>query len=484
MALKLPFIGGRKTVKPTKTLGHTGTSVYGGYLTTNEDNAALVGTARYTTYSDILANTSIVAAGTRYFLNLVSKAGWHVDPAHEEGEEPSDKAKEIAEAVETAMHDMETPWHRVVRRAAMYRFYGFSVQEWTAKEDKENGVINYLDIAPRPQVTIEQWDVDASGKVEGMIQQSPQTFNKIYLPRRKVIYVVDDSLSDNPEGLGLFRHIVESSRRLRRFEQLEGYGFENDLRGIPVGRAPFTLLQELVDQGKLSPSQKASIEKPLQDFIQSHIKSPALGLLLDSMVYTSEDDAASPSNVKQWDMELLKAGNTSQDAVARSIERLNREIARTLGVEQLLLGDGSTGSYALSRDKTQAFATIVDSSLQELAQTFDKDFIEPLFLLNGWDETLKPTIRTKSINLRDILQVTQALKDMASAGNTMAADDPAIIEVRDLLGLSRPEKIVIDEEEPLMEEQEEQERELPPAEGGRAKEQPEGTHQLEEERKR
>jgi len=480
MALKIPFFKRKKLPDPTRTLGHTGTSVYGGYLTTNEENAALVGTARYKVYGDILANTTIVSAGTRYFLNLVSKAGWHVDPAHEEGEEPSDRAKEIAEAVEAAMHDMKTPWHRVVRRAAMYRFYGFSVQEWTAKVSKDEGVINYLDIAPRPQITIEQWDVDYSGEVLGMIQQSPQTFDKIYLPRAKVLYVVDDSLSDNPEGLGLFRNIVESSRRLRRYQQLEGYGFENDLRGIPVGRAPFTLLQELVDQGKLSSGQKTDIEKPLQDFIQSHIKSPALGLLLDSMVYTSEDDAASPSNVKQWDMELLKAGNTSQDAVARSIERLNREIARTLGVEQLLLGDGASGSYALSRDKTQAFAAIVDSSLQELAETFDKDFIEPLFLLNGWDEDLKPTIRTKSINLRDILQVTQALKDMAASGSIMQPDDPAIIEVRDLLGLSRPETITMTEDVVLMEEEEF----TPPAEGGRAKEQPEGTHQTEEDRKR
>jgi len=55
------------------------------------------------------------------------------------------------------MYDMERPWHRVVRRAAMYRVYGYSWQEWIAKK-RDDGVIGYLDIEPRTQSTITRWE--------------------------------------------------------------------------------------------------------------------------------------------------------------------------------------------------------------------------------------------------------------------------------------------------------------------------------------
>ena len=94
------------------------------------------------------------------------------------------------------------------------------------------------------------------------------------------MYLVDDSLNDSPEGLGLFRHLVDPNKRLKRYEQLEGYGFETDLRGIPVGRAPFSALAQMVTSGEITDEDRAKIEEPMREFIRSHIKNPALGILL------------------------------------------------------------------------------------------------------------------------------------------------------------------------------------------------------------
>jgi hypothetical protein len=130
--------------------------------------------------------------------------------------------------------------------------------------------------------------------------------------------------------------------------------------------------------------------------------------------------------------------------MAMAIERLNREMARVLGVEHLLLGSDSAGSFALSKDKTQSFGLIVASTLQEIKETFQSDFLVPLFELNGWDFDLMPTFKVEQIQYRDIEQVTTALRDMATAGATLMPDDPAINEVRDLLGLSHaPEMEVL-----------------------------------------
>jgi len=425
-----------RNVPPSKTVGAAGTAIYGGYIQSREKDASLDGVLRYATYSDIIANTSIVAAGVRFFLNLVSKADWMVQPAEVEAGQQK-QAEEIAELVEEMLYDMTTPWHRIIRRAAMYRMYGFSLQEWTAKR-REDGSIGFLDIEPRAQVTIERWDTDYHGRVYGAVQRAPQDSKDIYLPIKKCLYMVDDSLNDSPEGLGLFRHLVKTSKALTRFEQLEGFGFETDLRGIPVGRGPFKLLQDMVDNGDITDAERLAIIAPLTDFTQNHVKRPDLALLLDSMTYESTDESSTPSNVKQWDAELLKGGNTSADAVAKAITRKNRELARVLNVEHLMLGEGTKGSAALSKDKSQSFAMMVDGTLDETVETVERDVLVPLFMLNGWDMALLPTLKTEAIQHREVTEVTGALADMAQAGAVLEPDDPAINEVRDLLGLSIP----------------------------------------------
>lgn len=425
------FTGSGKTLNPTQTKGAPGNPVIGGYIMTDERNAKLKGTAKYKTYSDLLANVSIVAAGVRYFLNLVSKAEWKVSPADE-----SDEAQRFADIITKQMKGMDTSWPRVVRRAAMYRFYGFSVQEWTAVE--KDGDLLFKDIAPRPQVTIERWDTDTTGEVVGIVQTSSTDFQEIYLPRKKTIYVVDDSLNDSPEGLGLFRHIVESCDRLTRYEQLEGYGFESDLRGIPVGRAPFAALADGVETGLMTQEEMTRAIEPISSFVSNHIKNPALGILLDSITYQDEGDAGSFSNIPQWSIDLLKGSATSFSDVAVAIERVNREIARTLGVEGLLLGESTSGSHALSKDKSLNFALIVDSTLTELVDTFQKDMVERLFEINGWPEDMMPKFNTEAIQHRDITQITQAIKDLSSAGALITSNDPAVAEIYEMLGLTVP----------------------------------------------
>ena len=230
---------------PNKTIGATGTTIFGGYVTSDEKNPDLVGAKQFKTYSNIMANTSIVSAGVRYFLNLVAKSNWKVVPADDTPE-----AIKYAEIIEDQLDSMESSWPRIVRRAAMYRFYGFSVQEWTAV--KKEGMLLFKDIAPRPQVTIERWKVGDDGAVLAVHQLSPQTNEEIELPREKIVYIVDDALSDSPTGLGLFRHLVDAVNRLKRYEQLEGFGFESDLRGIPIGRAPLAALAEAVENGEIT----------------------------------------------------------------------------------------------------------------------------------------------------------------------------------------------------------------------------------------
>jgi hypothetical protein len=434
----------RPAATPAKDIGGAGFAVYGGWIDSGERNPKLTGDRRWLTVSDILANTSIVAAGLRYFLNLVAKSNWTVEPAEDQpgADDPSsDAAKEAAEFAEEVMYDMQTAWVRFVRRSAMYKFHGFGIQEWTSKK-RDDGRLGFFDIKPRPQSTIVRWDIDENSNVIGFTQRKPQTQEEVYLPRWKTVYLVDDSLSDSPEGMGLFRHLVEPAERLKAYLKQEGFGYERDLRGVPVGRAPFAELDRAVKNGSMTAEDKASMLNTMTDIIRMEVRKADSGILLDSTTYPSQSaDGTTVSAVYKWAIELLTGGVNGLTDVGNAVNRLNREMARILGVEQLMLGE-SGGSRALSEDKSSALFMQIESVLGDLAEGYERDIFGPIWAMNGLDDALKPTLKFEAVQFRDVQKIGATLRDMATAGATLDPEDPAIDDMRDLMGLSRvPEEI-------------------------------------------
>lgn len=431
-------LGGiRPRVNPKQTVGVGGTQVVGGYIVSVEKDGTLNGRQKYERFAEILTNVSIVGAAVRNFLNLVSSVEWKIEPAEDGGS----RGEEIAELVEAILDDMTTPWHRVVRKAAMYKFHGFSIQEWTAKL-RDDGVVGFRDIEARPQFTIEQWDLDESGTLHGVVQRSPQDGRTIYLPRPKLLYMVDDTMKDTPEGLGLFRHLIEPAKRLQRYEQLEGFGYETDLKGIPIGRAPLGELAAWVRDGRLTADEQRARLSVVESFLENHVRTPQTALMLDSETFRTLDESSSPSAVRKWDMELLSGGGgESYVAITTSIARVIREIARLLNSEHLLLGESGAGSLAMHKDKTSQFAQMVDSTVREVIESVEADILPPLFELNGWPKELMPVVKATSVAQRDVAEVTSALAQLATAGAVLTPDDEAIGEIFDMLGLTRPKSM-------------------------------------------
>lgn len=425
-------------VSPFREAGVSGVQITAGFVRSIERNTDWIGQKKYQTISEIVSNVSIVAASVHYFINLISHPNWKVVPASDEQE-----AKDMAEFMESVMKGMTTPWQRVVRRAGMYRFQGFGVQEWTAKKRKEDGKIGMLDVESRPQFTIERWEVDDDGTVTGMWQRSPQTGQLLAIPRKKTIYLVDDTLSDSPEGMGLYRHMAEPYSRLKQYLALEMRAYERDLRGVPIARAPLTLLKSAVQAGRLTQTEADQIVAGMQDFVKTEVKQSNTGVLLDSMPYEYQDNAGNKfASVMQWGLELLTGTGAGLTDMAHAIDRLQREMARVLGTEQLMMGgQDSGGNRALSQDKSRNLYLNANSVNSNIASQMDKDFIDPTWTLNGFDEKLKPKFAVEDVAFKDAQEVTAALRDMATAGAVLTPDDPVIDDVRDLLGVSRqPER--------------------------------------------
>jgi len=419
---------------PRIALGVSGTSAFGGYVQTGERNPKLLGIRRYETFTEILVNASIVGACIRLFLNLIARAEWTVEPVDDSGE-----ARAHAEMLEEwLIDDPATSWRRIVRRSAAYVFYGFSIQEWTMV--KKGNVLTFKDIAPRAQKTIERWAVEDSGEVHGVWQRSPHTGQEIFLPRNRIVYLVDDSLNDSPEGLGILRHMVDPAARLKKLLKLETMGFETDLGGIPIGRAPLAALNAEVAAGKIKAVDAETSLEAMRTFLKVPVRTPDKSLILDSAVYSGEDDAASPSQTHQWGIDLLEAQSKGLDAVHTAIERTNRDLARIMGCEQLLLGGDGAGSFALSEQKAAQLFLIIDATLQEIADTYERDLVTPIWTLNGLNPDLMPELKPASPSFNDVGEIAVVLRDLATAGSTILPNDPVVRDIYGRLGLPFEER--------------------------------------------
>lgn len=424
---------------PFKEIGSSGVAVFGGIPMNREKDFRVVGQQKWITFTELMTNTSIVAAGVRYFLNIIASAQWSLEPAVEDGQDqPTPQAEEVAEFVESVMNDMVTPWRRVMRRAAMYRFNGYGIQEWTAKKRDKDGKIGMEDVEARPCHTMDRWEVDEKGTVLGIWQRLPQTGETVFLPRQKVLYLVEDSLTDNPEGLGLFRHLVDPYERLKKFQTLEGVGFERDLRGIPIGRVPYQAIRDAVEKGKLDEQKARQLIQAIEDFVKMQSKKEDTSIVLDSAPYAVETDTGTTlSATMQYGIELLQGQQPGFVDLNNALSRLNMEMARIIGVEHLLLGGAGSANRALSEDKSRNFYLTCNATLDEIADGADDDIINNICDLNGIPEELRPKLQHSDVSFRAVSEYTAALAQMATAGATLQPDDPAIDEIRDMLGLSK-----------------------------------------------
>lgn len=433
--IDLPGVKRTEPIKPRREQGAPGFSVIGGFLQSKERNPRLIGEQKFITASDILANVPIVAAGVKYFVNLLASPEWKVEPVDD-----TDEAKEAVDFVYSAMYGMEASWARTIRRSGMYKFYGFGVQEWTAYR-RDDGRVAYKSIETRPQFTIDRWDIDpTTGRVRGFWQRSPHDSSEYYIPRGKTIYLVDDTLTDSPDGFGWLRHLAEPADRYMEYQRIEGSGFERDFRGVPVGRAPLAEIEAAVEAGEITRAAADGITGGLSKFIQMRNKSTNTGLLVDSSTYTSvSDTGTSTTSVPKWDIELLTGSSAGIEHVGNAIKRLEFVMSTVLGTEGLLIG-AEGGSRALSEDKSRNLYLNVNATLNDIAESYEKDFIDPLWTLNGLNNRLKPTLRVEDVSFRSVDDVTKALADLARAGLT--PDDEATNFVRGMLGLpDQPESL-------------------------------------------
>lgn len=430
-----------KEAPVSKPNGGDGVQAYGGFLLSPEARPELTGQLKWITYSNA-TNTAIVATGLRRTLDMLAGTEWHCEPNEAGGKDAQRGVDIVTKGLLKAQ--MAKPWSSVVRKAALYRYYGFSLHEWSASKSAAAKQVVFTDISHRPQYTIDRWDKPSEQMPWQAVSQLTHAGNRWIIPRSRLFYAVDDSLTDSPDGVGLMRHVVELVRRLGVLEGLEGLAYETDLRGMPIGRAPLAKLKaEAANEPGMTEGQiEAFIQRRTQVLraaLVGIIKDPSKlqHLLLDSAPYIAADQETF-SQIQQWGLELLKGESNGVAEVSAAIGRLQLEIARVLGIEFAMVGgNDSAGSHGMHSDKTRFFAQNLQTILSELASFATRDLARVLVGLNGLDpDTATPTLVAEPLSLEAVMETCTSLAELAKAG--LSSDDEAISVIRSRMHLPDP----------------------------------------------
>lgn len=421
----------------TAAQGTGGIASFGGFLDSKEKNSDLTGPQKYVTYGDVMRNATIVAAAARAHDALITGVGWSLKPGV--GPLANQYAERVDQMIKTEQSSQ--PWNQTIGMLARHKWLGFAVVE-KVLEKMPDGFNAYTQFEDRPQFTVEQWDLEPrSGHVNGFIQRDPTTGELTYLERWRCVYMADKSVANTPEGVGMLRHVVETWRELKRLIQLEGWAYETDLRGIPIGTAPIGVLDEMVKRKIITEADKALKLKGLVDFVKNHVRNPSLGIVLDSGVYTDQGPNRTPAVGKMWGLELAKGDGSGLAEINTVIDRKQREMARAIGWEHLMLGGDGKGSNAQHADKTAGVREVMNSTLATIGWQLDHDVIRPVADANGWDRTQLPCFVPDALQLRSVQEIVDALEGMARSGAVILSNDPVVNQVRGMLRLVEQPKI-------------------------------------------
>lgn len=424
---------GRGVNKAKQAPGVIGVTAYGGYVAAGEAHSDLTGAKKWLTYANA-ANKPVVATGLRYFANLLAGTTWHCEPNKRGGAAAERGAEIVREGLlESAMLK---PWPQIVRKAAMYRPLGFSLHA-TAMRRRRDGLVVYSAIEHRPQHTIEKWlRDDETMPFHAVVQRARESGREIEIPLDECFYCVDDTLTDNPDGVGLLRHVIEYVRRLGVFEDLEGKACVEDMGGTPMARAPLSKIARTA--GTDSPDEiKAKTDAAtsvLRNQMEKRNKSPEIAqyIMLDSALQANPDGSLAGEH--EWSLEIMKSETPGLAYLDVPIRRVELQIARVLGTEWTLMGADGKGSYAQHEDKTSMFATNLQTTLNELGWFATMQLGRRLVAVNGLDpDTATPTLRAEPISTEAIEVATRALANLSMAG--LSPDDPARNVIRSRLRL-------------------------------------------------
>lgn len=411
-----------------KILGVAGDNTYNGQIRADEFLPELRGKKAIRKYREMRDNDSTIGAVMYATEQVLRDVDLKVMPAND-----STEAKEEAEFVKSVLDDMDHTLDDHIAESLSNLSYGFAWFEViykrrigpTERSDKRrskysDGRMGVRKIAIRAPWTISRFDVDQqTGDVKGIYQDGSGYNNSNYIPTRKSLYYRTTTINGDPAGRSILRNAYTSYEYVNNLQSIEAIAVERELAGIPVARIPAEYLS-----GDATAAQSGFVNN-LQSILRD-VKFNEQGyIILPSDTYPDKDGA--PTNQKLVDVELMSSSGSRNIDIDPIVRRYQHDIARSVLSEFLMLGGGNTGSYALSKSKTDLFLRALESYIQAIVDVLNKQLVERLWELNGLNYDLMPTIVAGDVAPHDLREIAAFLRNLNGA-DINVSDHPEVIQ--------------------------------------------------------
>jgi hypothetical protein len=360
-------------------------------------------------YRQMSENDAIIGAILASIEATLRAVDWTVEP----GGEATDFDVERAEFVDGCMHDMSFSWGDFVAEALSKVTYGWAYFEVVYKKREgsngavrskfDDGRIGWRKFALRSQDTLDRWDIDAAGGINGMWQRPPGFgLGMLYIPISKALLFRTSIRKNNPEGRSALRSAYISWFRKDRVETGEMIGVDRDLVGLPM----VTLPSRMFGTGA-SDNDKAAVEE------WKRIVTQVRNGHQSGIVKPHSVDEEGNEDLK---FELIASPGTRLFDTSKIIERFAKHIAVSTLQDIVLLGHEHAGSLALADTKKAMAQHALKAQLDEIANTLNQHEIPRLFRLNGFPLEDLPQVRPGEIGEREMDKIAELITATANAG--------------------------------------------------------------------
>lgn len=411
----------RKTLLPE--IGRTGLVQFSGYIR-EEIQRELAGPRWIRNVREMTSNDPVVAAAFFAIDKLTRQVTWEIQPSSDDNAD-----QEIAEFVRGCLfEDMSQPWRETVGEVHSYLPWGWSYHELVYKrrngESRDpsqnskfnDGRIGWRKWPVRAQESLQRWQFDDNGGIQGMHQLAPPSYRSVLIPIEKALLFRTSTHKNNPEGQSLCRAIFRPWYFKKNIENIEGIGIERDLAGLPVLYVPDTIINAADD------SSEAAILDYCKKVVTNIKNNEQAGLLLPSNQYPQELGGGA-----QYNFELVSTGGTRQFDTTKIIQRKNLEILLTLLLDFLMMGHEKVGSFALASSKTDTFAYALGAFLDSDCEVVNRHAIPRLLRINGLPVQNPPKLTHGDIESIDLTDLANFLNTMSDAGFNLTKEQLAYL---------------------------------------------------------
>jgi len=414
-----------------QVLGIAGDNTHNGQIRADEFLPELRGKRAIRKYREMRDNDSTIGAVMYATEQVLRDVDIKVMPAND-----TPAAKREADFVESIFKDMDHTLDDHVSEALSSLTFGFAWFEVVYKRRNgqktgskySDGRMGVRKIASRAPWTISKFDVDEkTGDVLGIHQEGSGFNNTNYIPSRKSLYYKTTAINNDPSGRSILRNAYTSYEYLNNLQSIEAIAVERELAGIPVARIPSEYLSP--DATSAQSGFLTNLQQILRD-----VKFNEQGyIVLPSDTYP--DSNGSPTNTRLVDVELMASNGKRNIDIDPIVKRYQHDIARSVLSEFLMLGGGNTGSYALSKSKTDLFLRALESYIQAIVDVLNKQLVERLWELNGLNYDLMPTIVAGDVAPHDLREIAAFLRNLNGANIDVSSHPEVIQDLMDIAEL-------------------------------------------------